>query len=318
MDKHPLDGWVMVICNPVSGSGTGPAVLTALRRLLDRERVRYACEFSSRRGDPARLARSAVLMGCSAIVAIGGDGTFFEVVNGVMDPEVPASGNGGSPDLAVGLLLAGRGSDFGRSAGIPSDVESACRRILEGRTQLADLGHVTYTAMQGGERSRFFANAAGLGFDGEVTVRANSAPRVMGGGTVPYLTSLLATLGTYRNKQVSVRVDEEDEWHARVNSVIVANGQFFGGGMKIAPGASLSDGLFDIVVLGDLGKLDLVRNVPRVYVGTHVTHPKVRVLQGREVAVDSSDRMLLQADGEVLGKAPATFRIVPGALRLIV
>jgi diacylglycerol kinase (ATP) len=318
VDKHPLDGWVMVICNPVSGSGAGPSVMTALRRLLDREGVRYACELSRRRGDPARLARSAVLMGCSAIVAIGGDGTFFEVVNGVMAPQAPAPEHGGSPVPAVGLLQAGRGSDFGRSAGIPADVESACRRILEGRTQLADLGHVTYTTMQGGERSRFFANAAGLGFDGEVTVRANSAPRVLGGGTVPYLTSLLATLGTYRNKQVSVRVDAEDEWHARVNSVIVANGQFFGGGMKIAPGASLSDGLFDIVVLGDLGKLDLARSVPSVYVGTHITHPKVRVLQGREIRVDSSDRMLLQADGEVLGKAPATFRIVPGALRLIV
>jgi diacylglycerol kinase (ATP) len=319
VDKHPLEGWVMVICNPVSGSGTGPSVLTALRRMLDREGVRYACEFSRRRGDPARLARSAVSMGCSAIVAIGGDGTFFEVVNGVMDPDRSPLENGGGMDVALGLLQAGRGSDFGRSAGVPSDVESACRRILQGRTQHADLGHVTYTTMQGGEeRSRFFANAAGLGFDGEVTVRANSAPRVLGGGTVPYLTSLLATLSTYRNKQVRVRVDQEDEWQARVNSVIVANGQFFGGGMKIAPGASLSDGLFDIVVLGDLGKLDLVRNVPRVYVGTHITHPKVRVLRGREVRVSSEDRMLLQADGEVLGKAPATFRIVPGALRLIV
>jgi YegS/Rv2252/BmrU family lipid kinase len=305
----------MVICNPVSGSGKGPSVLTVLRRLLDREGVRYACEFSRRRGDPARLARSAVLMGCSAIVAIGGDGTFFEVVNGVMEPDAAATGNG---DLAVGLLQAGRGSDFGRSAGVPSDVEAACGRILEGRTQLTDLGHITYTTMNGGERSRYFANAAGLGFDGEVTVRANAAPRMMGGGTVPYLTSLLATLSTYRNKQVTVRVDQGEEWQARVNSVIVANGQFFGGGMKIAPEASLSDGLFDVVVLGDLGKLDLVRNVPRVYVGTHITHPKVSVLRGREVRVNSPDRMLLQADGEVLGKAPATFRIVPGALRLIV
>jgi YegS/Rv2252/BmrU family lipid kinase len=304
----------MVICNPVSGSGKGPSVLTVLRRVLDREGVRYACEFSTRQGDPARLARSAALMGCSAIVAIGGDGTFFEVVNGVMEPDA-ANAN---PDLAVGLLQAGRGSDFGRSAGVPSDVEAACRRILQGRTQLTDLGHVTYTPMGGGERSRYFANAAGLGFDGAVTVRANSAPRVLGGGTLPYLTSLLATLGTYRNTRVSVRVDQDAEWHARVNSVVVANGQFFGGGMKVAPEASLSDGLFDIVVAGDLSKLDMVRLVPRVYVGTHVTHPKLRVLRGREVRVDSPDRMLLQADGEVLGKAPATFRIVPGALRLIV
>lgn len=307
----------MVICNPVSGSGKAPVALGVLTYMLDREGVRYVSEFSRRRGDPARLARSAVRMGCSAIVGIGGDGTLFEIVNGVMNRADPNDAGIGRESVAVGLLQAGRGSDFGRSAGVPADIEAASHRILEGRTQLTDLGHVTYTTSKGGEQSRFFANAAGLGFDGEVTVRANAAPRVLG-GTVPYLSSLLATLGTYRNKQVTVRVDEGDEWHARVNSIVVANGQFFGGGMRVAPDASLSDGLFDVIVAGDFGKIDLVRTVPRLYVGTHVTHPKVNVMRGRVVRVNSPERMLLQADGEVLGMAPATFRIVPEALRLIV
>lgn len=315
VEKPYADGWLMLICNPVSGSGQGLARLAAVQRALDGAGVAYAAEVTARRGDATLLARSATLAGCSAVVTIGGDGTLFEVVNGVMQP-----GAVGTPlreGVAVGLVQAGRGSDFGRSAGIPGDVQSACARLLAGHTQSVDLGYVRYRSPGGEERGRYFANAAGLGFDAEVSVRANAAPRVFG-GTVPYLSSLLLTLGTYRNKRISVSLDAAEPWHRRVNSVVIANGQYFGGGMRIAPEAALTDGQFEVVVLGDLGKFDLVRNVPRVYVGTHVTHPKVSVFRARHLSAGSPDRVLLQADGEVLGTTPATFEVVPGALRLIV
>jgi diacylglycerol kinase family enzyme len=107
-------------------------------------------------------------------------------------------------------------------------------------------------------------------------------------------------------------------WKGKANSTVIANGQYFGGGMKIAPGAAIADGEFEVVILGDLGKVDLVRNVPRVYDGSHVTHPKVSVMQAACLEISSPDRLLLQADGEVLGSAPARFTIVPKALRLIV
>lgn len=317
MDKHPLDGWVMLVCNPVSGVGRGAELLAVVRRALDAAGVRYASELTTRGGDGARLARSAVLAGCSAIVVIGGDGTFFEAVNGVMNPAEPGASLSLGGAVALGLVQAGRGSDFGRSSGIPSDVSAACSRLISGRTQPVDLGYVTYRSFGGAERSRYFANAAGLGFDAEVTVRANAGPRVLG-GTVPYLSALLVTLGSYRNKRISVSTNGGPEWYARVNSIVMSNGQYFGGGMKIAPQAQLSDGELDVVVLGDLGKLDLVRNVPRVYDGSHISHPKVRMMRARQVEVSSPDRLLLQADGEVLGTAPASFTVVPGALRLIV
>ena len=117
---------------------------------------------------------------------------------------------------------------------------------------------------------------------------------------------------------MSIKSDQAKPWQGRVNSLVVANGQYFGGGMKIAPDARISDGQFDVVVLGDLGKIELVRNVPRVYDGSHITHPKVTVSRARYVHVTSPDRVLVQADGEVLGTAPATFTIIPSALRLIV
>lgn len=308
----------MVVCNPISGSGHGLERLKAVKRTLERAGVRYDSEVTERRGQAAQLARQAVMAGCSALVVIGGDGTFFEAVNGAMlgaEPGAPPPSEEGG--VALGLIQAGRGSDFGRSVGIPSDIEAACARLVNGRTVRVDLGHVYYRSFRGKRRARYFANAAGMGFDAEVTVRANAAPRALG-GTVPYLSSLLMTLGTYRNKRISVRLDGGEPRQARVNSIVMANGQYFGGGMRIAPDAQLADGQFDVVMLGDLGKLDLVRNVPRVYEGSHLTHPKVDVMRARHVEIQSPDRLLLQADGEVLGTAPAVFTIVPSALRLIV
>ena len=317
MDKHPLSGWVLIICNPVSGLGHGIERLGAVKQALADNEVRFAEAVTEGRGDAARLARSAVQAGCSAVVVIGGDGTLFEVVNGIVDRSDLEAPQEALARVPVGLIPSGRGSDFGRSVGVPSDIAASIARLIQGRVTQVDLGHVTYRSFTGKRQGRYFANAAGLGFDAEVTVRANRGPRVFG-GTVTYLGSLFTTLGTYRNKRISVRNDGSNEWRARINSIVIANGQYFGGGMKIAPDAHLSDGELDVVVLGDLGKLDLVRNVPRVYDGSHLSHPKVSTLKARHIEVQSSDRLLLQADGEVLGTAPATFRIVPSALRLIV
>jgi diacylglycerol kinase (ATP) len=301
----------MVICNPVSGSGRAMSLLPMVRRTLENAGVRYVAGTTGGRWHAAQLARSAVEGGCSAVIAIGGDGTLYEVVNGVMYP------GEGAGDTAVGLIMAGRGSDFGRSLGVPSDAEVACSQLLEGRTRRIDLGQVTFDAAGGRTLTRYFANAAGLGFDAEVTVRANAGPRILG-GTIPYLSSLARTLGTYRNKRVTLTLDEGEPWSGRVNSVVIANGQYFGGGMKIAPEALLTDGMLDVTVLGDLGKVELVRNVPRVYDGSHVTHPKVETYRAERVEVTSPDRLLLQADGEVLGRAPAVLSVVPLALRFMV
>ena len=316
VDKHPFRGWVLVVCNPISGLGRGLERLAVVSRAFDAKGVVYKAETTARRGDAARLAYTASRSGCSTVVVIGGDGTLFEVVNGVIGFAGVEGEQRPVNPVAVGLVQAGRGSDFGRSVGVPSDVEAACDRLLAGRTQTVDLGHVTYTSFGGKPRARYFINAAGMGFDAEVTLRSSSAPRVLG-GTIPYLSSLLTTLVTYRNKRLALSVDDGDARQTRANSIIIANGQYFGGGMKIAPDAQLADGLFDVVMLGDLSKIDLVRNVPNVYDGSHIIHPKVEVQRARQVEITSPDRLLLQADGEVLGTAPARFTIVPEAIQII-
>jgi len=153
-----------------------------------------------------------------------------------------------------------------------------------------------------------------LGFDGEVVERVESKSKLMS-GTLPYLAGLFQTLVRYSNKDIELSLDGQG-CEMRVNSVLVCNGRYFGGGMFIAPGAMIDDGLFQVVTLGDLSKLELVANVPRAYRGTHLTHPKVDSFQAREVEVVARQRMLLQADGELIGEAPARFALKGRALRV--
>jgi len=177
-----------------------------------------------------------------------------------------------------------------------------------------DVGLVQYHE---GDRTgqRYFVNVGGGGFDGEVAARANRAPRFLG-GTVPYLTSLVLTLFIYRNKDIQLTLDDEPPRTLRVYSVIVANCQYFGGGMRIAPDADPNDGLFDVVILGNLGKIEFLRTTPTVYEGTHVQHPKVSVFRAREVDIQSEDPLLLQVEGEVCGHTPLHFTLLPQALTL--
>jgi YegS/Rv2252/BmrU family lipid kinase len=219
------------------------------------------------------------------------------------------------PEVTLGIIPWGTGADFARSLGIPRDYMEACRQLPHLETRPVDLGRIT-CLREGREVEHYFINAAGLGFDGEVSDLVNRFPKVLG-DTISYLTCLLIGLVTYRNKNVELSFDGQ---HAkgRVNSVVVGNGCYFGGGMFIAPGASFDDGLFYVVILGNLNKLEVVVNLPRVYKGTHLTHPKVSHFSAKEVHVEARQRMFLQAEGELIGEAPATFQIIPRALRVLV
>jgi YegS/Rv2252/BmrU family lipid kinase len=251
------------------------------------------------------LARQAVASGCRLIVAVGGDGTMHEVVNGmVTEAEIPDG-------VMLGAVSCGTGSDFARTVGLLQEPLDAARRLLHGEDRRVDLG-VIHCWRAGEEVVEYFPNAAGLGFDGEVALRVNQRSKA-GGGTIPYLISLVLTLVTYENKPVVVTLDDRT-LTLRSNFVTVANGRYFGGGMHIAPDARPDDGLFDVVIAGDVTKLELLLQVPRVYRGTHLAHPKVDVYRSSTVRVESDERVVLQADGEYVGEAPATFRLLPGAL----
>lgn len=259
-------------------------------------------------GHAAELARSAAREGCELVVSVGGDGTANEIVNGLYQA-------GSLGDVSLGMISTGTGSDYARTVGIPRDYREACRRLLGKRRLPVDLGMVEY-ASDGRTAERLFLNFAGLGFDAEI-VRATTQKYKALGARASYLVGLLATLLAYRNKRISLNVDGVTE-ERKVCTVMVTNGRYGGGSMLVAPHADPTDGLFDVLIIGDLDKGDLLRSLPRIYKGTHLTHPKVTAKRARTVEITASQPLSLQADGELIGQAPARFRVKAAALKLVV
>jgi diacylglycerol kinase (ATP) len=300
-------GEAKVIVNPVASGGRVGKQWPQLRDALLKGGLRFAAELTQHRGHATRIAREALDEGFRYIVSVGGDGTVNEVVNGlIVDGRLPG-------DIVLSIVPGGTGSDFVRILGIPRDPAQACQTTLGHGCRTVDIGKIR-CMLDDKPIERYFVNVAGLGFDGEASVRVNRMSKRVT-GTIPYLIGLVFTLFSYRNKDVKLSIDGQ-QLDGRFNSVIICNGQYFGGGMWVGPKAAADDGIFDVVILKDLNKLEFLVNVPRVYNGTHLTHPKVESFQATEVYVEAKQRMFIQAEGELVGEAPATFRIIPGALKL--
>ena len=236
---------------------------------------------------------------------VGGDGSVNEVANGLIGIEP-------QPDLA--LVPRGTGWDFSRTFGIPRGIEEAARVALEGSVRTLDVGRVTYRAWDGSERSSIFANVASAGMGGAVAQRANETTKALG-GKASYLLATLAVFARWKATEVRLTVDDEVR-SSRMFEVIVANAKYLGGGMKMTPEAEPDDGLFDVLAIGDITKRDLAQTMPKIYRGTHLPHPKAELLRGRSVTIDTDAPIPIQLDGEQPGTTPASFEVVPHALRL--
>jgi len=298
----------MVIVNPVAGAYSTRRKWPRISRLLKHIGLFFDYKYTEGVGHAIELAQAAASDGYRHIVAIGGDGTVNEVANGILRST-------GSGNTALSIISTGTGSDFVRSVGIPRDYSSACSSLTSQRRLLIDIGVVEYQS-KGQLLQRFFVNAAGIGFDAVVVEATERLPKYFG-GTVPYLVGLLRSLFGYKNKLVSLSIGDRVET-TRILNVVVANGGYCGGGMHIAPEARLNDGLLDVVIVGDIGKFELLKALPMVYKGTHITHPKVRMEKATHIAIESSERVLVYADGELLGEGPASFWLIPSALSIVV
>ena len=242
--------------------------------------------------------------GARLLVVVGGDGTVNEVANGVAGLE--------SVELAV--IARGTGWDFVRTYDIPRKLEAAVEVALRGSVRTIDAGRATFRAWDGSEGETWFANVASAGMSGAVALRANETTKALG-GKASYLLALIAVFSRWQNSSLQVTVGDERREGA-MQDVVVANGKYFGGGMKICPDAEPDDGLFDVLLLGDLTKRDLVANVPKLYRGTHLPHPKAELLRGRTATIEAPEPLPVELDGEQPGTTPVRFEVVPGALRL--
>ena len=296
-----------IIVNPVAGAGRTAREWPRIRELLRGQGLRFEHDQTEAPGHAIELAKEAIKKGYEIIVSVGGDGTIHEVVNGMYH-------GGGNGNISLGIVCTGTGSDYARTFGISRYWEEACRRLTEPIRLKVDLGAIEYSD-NGRRTERVFANFAGMGFDAEI-VRRTSLSFKSFGSTISYLLGIFTTLVSYRNREIKLIIDG-DEMVQKVCAVVVNNGKYGGGGMFIAPDADPSDGRLDLMIIGDIGKADLIRSLPLIYKGTHGKHPKVQLRKAREVEIRSDLPLNLQADGELLGRLPVRFRVIPAALNLI-
>ena len=299
---------IEVIVNPAAGAGKSAKRWPQIVSLLKSLGLDFEYDLTEAPGHAIELARSAVKKGYELVVSVGGDGTINEIVNGLYDAN-------GIEYMAMGIVNTGTGADYIRTFGIPRDYKGGCQLLVSPRRRTVDLGVIEYTR-NGDREKRLFVNFAGLGFDAEV-VKATTEKFKALGDMPSYLMGLLTTLFSYHNREISIVVDGE-AGQRRVCTVMLNNGRYGGGGMLPAPDADPADGLLDVLIIDDVTKPDLLRSLPRVYRGTHLTHPKVTLMRAREVEIRPAQQMAVQADGELLGAAPARFSILPAALTLVV
>jgi diacylglycerol kinase (ATP) len=220
----------------------------------------------------------------------------------------------GSP-TEVATIPLGTGMDFGRTYGIPSTFDAAVHTIATGTARTIDVGRVSYRTWDGHDAERYVANVGSVGMSAAVAQRANGMSKALG-GKATFFYALVRVFLEWQNTLVRVELEGGEQREAHMHDVIVANGRWHGGAMRLAPEAEPDDGLFDVVLIGDVNKRDFVTTAPKIYKGTYLAHPKIELLRARALTVDAPERLPIELDGEQVGTTPARFEIVPAALRI--
>ena len=304
----------IVIVNPQARGGwparRWPLIEPELRAALGPLTLRA----TTRTGDGIQLAKAAALAGAGLVIALGGDGTASEVAAGLLQAQEQQPS--GEPTCSFGYLPCATGGDLRRSLDLPEELGAAARAIAAAPGRLLDAGQLEFTGHDGRPQRRHFLNIASAGLSGLVDLLANQSSKRLGGKATFLLASARAAL-RYRNPRVRVRLDDRPWDEVRLYTLVVANGAYFGGGMHIAPGARLDDGLFEVVTLGDLSLPEAAQLAYHVYQGSHLTLPKVTAARARTVRVElgePGDKVLLDVDGETPGRLPAQWTVLPKAL----
>ncbi|MFC1856436.1 diacylglycerol/lipid kinase family protein [Thermodesulfobacteriota bacterium] len=302
---------IAIIVNPNAGNGSTGAEWPGLREFA-RTRLGHFKEYlTSGPGDAKLITQNVVGQGAELVVCVGGDGTFNEVVNGVMAHD--ASVRSG---LLLGFVPDGTGCDFVRTVPISRNIYRAIDLISSGNVRCIDVGRLLYRDHRGRNACCYFHNITSFGLGGEVDDRVNRTTKAFG----PFLSFIWATLISiflYGKKRIWLKIDDGVEEAFFIWNVAVANGQYHGGGMRVAPDAAIDDGLFDITVLGNLSLPEVFLNLPRLYSGKIKEVKKVICFSGKRVEAFSNECVLLDVDGEQPGMLPAVLEIVPHALNII-
>ncbi|MGI8708451.1 MAG: diacylglycerol/lipid kinase family protein [Actinomycetota bacterium] len=299
-------GVMTLICNARSGGGGVAKALPVVTEKLRERELEYELRYTEHAGHATEIARDALRNGSRFLVAVGGDGTVHEVVNGMIEDDRAID-----PGAVMGVIAAGTGSDFIKTFGIPAAPGFATAHLDGPESFTIDIGKITYM-QDGRETVRYFPNIAEAGLGAACVERAGRLPRWL--GPTVYFFAFWLTIA--KHKAANVVVDLVDKkYEGPMNNMVVANGQFFGGGMKIAPKAAPTDGLFDIQI-EHARKREAIAILPKVFKGEHVPHPDILEAKRVKVSITADRPLPIEADGEVLGETPATFELLPDAIRL--
>ena len=303
-----------VVVNPKSASGQTRADWPKIKPQLEKLFPGMQVAQSQARGEIAQLVRAALKDGHLDVIAVGGDGTINEAVNGFFENGAPVS-----PDAVLGFVSTGHDSDFRRTFGIKPGYEAGIARLKQSRIHRLDVGHVACLSPWGEPVGRFFVNVASFGLSGRVATRLNRAraTNLRGPRLAFVIHAGLALLG-WRPQRVRLITDANYDEIAGITEVAIANGRWFSGGLKVAPNAEPGDGLFDIVVMGGAKPRRLIESLRHLRGGK--TDPALRAVRAARLVaaptVETKDVVEVETDGESVGVLPATFQILPGALNL--
>ncbi len=303
----------LVIVNPASGGNSTRGSWPAIAAELATHFGAFNCAFTEGPGGGRVLAARAAVEGRRLVIACGGDGTISEVANGILE-----SGK----DVELGILPSGTGGDFRRTLDIPARTADAARLLRRGRARRIDVGRVQYLNHAGASETRYLLGVASVGMSTDIIERVKKDDSRWLGARKGKLTFALAGARTtlaLPKTDVVVRLDGGPPRRLTVANFCVANARYFGGGMKVAPEALLDDGQFDVISIGDLSALKILANAHKLYRGTHLDMNEVHTARAKVVTVSPArkgEEVAIEIDGELPGRLPATFEILPKALRV--
>lgn len=332
MSSPSVNYRTFVVANPAAAAGAVRDQWPLIERLLKANLPEFDYAFTEGPGHATLLTREALRADWEMVVSIGGDGTLNEVLNGFFSPSEPTehfrrangwiSATDSSPDpinedAVLGHLPMGTGGDFRRSLGLMGGLAETVQHLRGRRTRTIDIGQLGYIDHQGQLASRYFINIAAAGISGLVDHHVNNSWKGLG-GTASFVWGTFRAFLQWHNTELEVRLDGTTEIRDRILNLVAANGEYFGAGMWIAPGAEVDDGEFQVVIMGDMTKPQMVRVMPNLYSGNHLSFDEITRHRAREVAarpVDTDRDILLDMDGEQPGRLPATWRLHEGGVK---
>lgn len=298
-----------VIVNPMSAAGATGRRWNQIAKLLQRSLGDFEHAATRFPNEAATLSRQALRNGYDMVVAVGGDGTLNEVVSGFFEGSAPIA-----PGAVLGVIATGTGSDFGRTLA-QSDLESACARLGGRDTRAVDVGFARFTRHDGTPATRIFINVASFGVGGLVARLVSPRLKALS-GRVAFSLATLRALAIYRDRTVSLQFDAAPPQSLAITNCAFANGRYFGAGMRVAPAAEIDDGELDATIWSGFTWVDFIRKRRVLYDGSHVRERGTQSLRLRRATATSESTVLLEIDGESVGRLPVEIEVLPMAIRL--